>query len=112
MSRAAVGLSGSTPTLAAAALLVLRVRRLRSSSRSSSPPTAATDLFGKRVAVDGDTAVVGAENDEGSRGAVYVFTRTGGQLTTSTRRATRARSTPSRVRATRVHRDRQADRLR
>lgn len=38
---------------------------------------AASDLLGFAVAVDGDTAVVGAPGDDSGRGAVYVFTRTG-----------------------------------
>jgi FG-GAP repeat len=38
---------------------------------------AATDHFGSSVAIDGDTAVVGAEIANGGRGALYVFTRSG-----------------------------------
>jgi hypothetical protein len=38
--------------------------------------TAAFDLFGFRVAIDGETVLVGAPAHEG-RGAAYVFTRTG-----------------------------------
>lgn len=38
---------------------------------------AENDRFGDAVAIDGDTAVVGAFNDEGGRGAVYVFKRAG-----------------------------------
>jgi hypothetical protein len=34
------------------------------------------ESFGRSVAIDGDTAVVGAPFDDG-RGAVYVFTRSG-----------------------------------
>ena len=41
---------------------------------------AANDLFGASVSIDGDTAVVGAPNDDGgtiNQGAAYVFTRSG-----------------------------------
>lgn len=36
------------------------------------------DLFGVSVAVDGDTAVVGAPRHNNENGAAYIFTRTGG----------------------------------
>lgn len=36
------------------------------------------DRFGHVLAVDGDTAVIGAPGKEGARGAAYVFTRAGG----------------------------------
>jgi hypothetical protein len=36
------------------------------------------DLFGASVAVDGDTAVIGAYSDENTTGAAYVFVRSGG----------------------------------
>jgi FG-GAP repeat len=36
------------------------------------------DQFGAAVAVGGDTAIVGASGNDGSRGAAYVFTRSGG----------------------------------
>jgi FG-GAP repeat len=39
---------------------------------------AADDQLAFSVAIDGDTAVLGAPGDDGSRGAVYVFTRSGG----------------------------------
>jgi uncharacterized protein (TIGR03437 family) len=35
------------------------------------------DLFGSAVALDGDTLAVGARNERGGQGAVYVFIRTG-----------------------------------
>jgi len=38
---------------------------------------AATDLFGFSVALDGDTAVVGAIGDNGGSGSAYVFVRSG-----------------------------------
>ena len=38
----------------------------------------ADDVFGYLVAVDGDTAVAGAEGDDGDKGSVYVFTRQSG----------------------------------
>ena len=37
---------------------------------------AAGDIFGRSVSVDGDTVVVGADNDDGI-GSAYVFTRSG-----------------------------------
>jgi FG-GAP repeat/Bacterial Ig-like domain (group 1)/Right handed beta helix region len=42
---------------------------------------AAADLFGRSVAVSGDTAVVGAPQDDSLRGSAYVFTRTGSTWT-------------------------------
>jgi hypothetical protein len=45
---------------------------------------AAFDRFGMRVAVDGDTVVIGAESDDddgASSGSAYVFTRSGGVWT-------------------------------
>jgi hypothetical protein len=45
---------------------------------------AASDLFGESVAVDGDTAVIGAIGDDdtaGNAGAAYVFTRSAGVWT-------------------------------
>jgi FG-GAP repeat len=36
------------------------------------------DALAFSVAIDGDTAVLGAPGDDGSKGAVYVFTRSGG----------------------------------
>ena len=39
------------------------------------------DFLGSSVAVDGDTAVVGASGDDGQKGAVYVFTRSGDSWT-------------------------------
>ncbi len=41
----------------------------------------ANDFLGSSVAVDGDTAVVGAPGDDGQKGAVYVFTRSGDSWT-------------------------------
>ena len=38
---------------------------------------AASDELGTSVAIDGDTIVAGAHNDDSSRGAAYTFTRTG-----------------------------------
>ena len=42
---------------------------------------AASDDFGTSVAVDGDTAVVGAPNDDQGRGSVFVFARFGNTWT-------------------------------
>jgi hypothetical protein len=39
--------------------------------------SAVGDFFGDSVAMDGDTAVVGADNKDSSRGAAYVFVRVG-----------------------------------
>ena len=39
------------------------------------------DFLGSSVAVDGDTAVVGAPGDDAQKGAVYVFTRSGDSWT-------------------------------
>lgn len=41
------------------------------------PGAASGDYFGYSVAVDGDTAVIGAINDNATSGAAYVYTRTG-----------------------------------
>ncbi len=42
---------------------------------------AADDKFGNAVAVSGDTAIIGAEQDDASRGAAYVFVRSGSTWT-------------------------------
>jgi hypothetical protein len=44
---------------------------------------AAGDRLGESVAIDGETAAVGAPGQDGSRGAVYVFTRSGDSWTQS-----------------------------
>jgi hypothetical protein len=41
----------------------------------------AFDLFGHRVALGGDTAIIGAQYDDENSGSAYVFTRTGGVWT-------------------------------
>jgi hypothetical protein len=41
----------------------------------------ADDLFGASVAIDGDTAVVGADGRDRDKGAVFVFERSGGAWT-------------------------------
>ncbi|MFN0121582.1 MAG: putative Ig domain-containing protein [Blastocatellia bacterium] len=43
------------------------------------------ELFGHAVALDGDTAVIGAPYDEGRRGAAYVFVRNGAGWTEQAR---------------------------
>jgi hypothetical protein len=45
--------------------------------RLVAPDGAPGDELGNAVAVDGDTAVLGAREDDAGRGAVYVFTRAG-----------------------------------
>ncbi len=44
---------------------------------------ASFDRFGRSVAIDGDTLVIGAFGDDGDRGAVYVFQRSGDSWTNS-----------------------------
>ena len=44
----------------------------------------ADDEFGNSVAIDGDTAVVGACGDDSAKGSAYVFEKGGGWTTTST----------------------------
>jgi hypothetical protein len=56
-------------------LLVLPAPALALEQKLIAPDGAAGDLLGDAVAVDGDTAVVGAPGDDGARGAVYVFAR-------------------------------------
>ena len=43
----------------------------------------ANDHFGASVAIDGETAVVGAPRSNGGKGAVYVFARAGDGWTQS-----------------------------
>src|SRR5689334_18500109 len=38
---------------------------------------ATNDLFGYSMAISGDTLLVGAENDDSTTGAVYVYVRSG-----------------------------------
>ena len=64
-------------TLAVAALVVLPGAALALEQRLVASDGTAGDQLGRSVAVDGDTAVVGASNDDSAKGAVYVFTRTG-----------------------------------
>jgi hypothetical protein len=45
----------------------------------------AYDIFGDSVALSGDTAVVGAPQDDSNRGSAYVFTRTGSTWTRQAR---------------------------
>jgi len=44
-----------------------------------------SDLFGNRVAIEGDTIVIGAYGDDGFAGSAYVFTRTAGVWTQQTK---------------------------
>jgi hypothetical protein len=60
----------------AGALLVLPAPALALEQKLVVPDGAANDELGTSVAIDGDTAVVGAPEDDGGRGAVYVFART------------------------------------
>jgi hypothetical protein len=64
----------------AGALLVLPAPALALEQKLVAPGATGYGL-GDSVAVDGDTAVVGAPFDVGTRGAVYVFTRTGDSWT-------------------------------
>lgn len=51
------------------------------SEKLLAPDGTANDFFGWSVALDGDTAVVGAYFDDGARGAAYVFKRNGADWT-------------------------------
>jgi len=42
---------------------------------------AAGDFFGHAVAIEGDTAIISADTENGSTGAVYIFTRSGNEWT-------------------------------
>ena len=46
-----------------------------------------SDNFGSRVAIDGDTVVVGARGDDGDQGSAYVFVKPGGGWATGTETA-------------------------
>lgn len=50
--------------------------RLVEAGRVTAPDTARMDDFGRALALDGNTLVVGAPRKRGSTGATYVFTRT------------------------------------
>jgi hypothetical protein len=63
--------------LALAALLALPGAALAVDQKLLAGDGAENDRLGDAIAVDGDTAVVGAFNDDGGKGAVYVFTRSG-----------------------------------
>ncbi len=91
----ATGVAGAArshaPPAAATRLLLLVVSGLAASAapdaRAAAGPTlspqasfagAGDAFFGYSVAIDGDTAVVGAINDDAGKGAAYVFVRSGG----------------------------------
>ena len=67
--------AGAAALLAVAAGIASGVVRTQQAKLTPSD-VASTDLFGF-VAVEGDTAVVGAAGKNSGRGAAYVFTRTG-----------------------------------
>ena len=56
-------------------------------ARLTASDGAANDYFGKSVAVDGNTVVVGAWQDDNSRGSAYVFTEPGGGWADATQTA-------------------------
>lgn len=49
---------------------------------------ATADQLGRSVAIDGDTIVGGTQNDDGNKGAVYTFARTGASPRTETAKLT------------------------
>jgi len=63
------------------ALLAVPVGAQAAEQRLVATDGAGSHTFGVSVAVDGDTAVVGAPNADDFRGAVYVFTRSGDSWT-------------------------------
>ncbi|MCG6975904.1 MAG: FG-GAP repeat protein, partial [Acidiferrobacterales bacterium] len=68
------------PFIAAALLLVSPASwalTINEAQKLIASDGAAGDQFGRSVSVSGDTAVVGAYAKDSSRGAAYVFTRTG-----------------------------------
>ncbi|HXN32351.1 MAG TPA: FG-GAP repeat protein [Polyangiaceae bacterium] len=72
-------------TLGASILALLAMTVASTDARAAGPtfgqqtslPGSTDAFFGYSVAIDGDTAVVGAWNDNGNKGAAYVFVRTG-----------------------------------
>src|SRR5262249_23155469 len=71
-------------TLAASACAALAILASSATARADGPPVqqaafagGQTAFLGYSVAIDTDTAVVGAFNDNGGKGAAYVFVRNG-----------------------------------
>ena len=75
---AIVGASGHD-TAQGAAYVYQRIGRYWTYTQTLVAPDGADDdCFGSAIALEGDTAFIGAAGDDAWRGAVYVFTRSGG----------------------------------
>ena len=71
--------------MAAAALVVSADSAVAAEQRLLASGGGASEDLGSSVAIDGDTAVVGAPNVQGGRGAVFVFARLGNTWTQTAR---------------------------
>jgi len=69
--------SGSTTTVGSVYVFLRNADATWSEPAQQLSATTAGDLFGTRVAVDGNTIVVGARQDSDSRGSAHVFVRSG-----------------------------------
>jgi hypothetical protein len=74
---ALVGATYSTGHQGASYIFVWNGKRWLEQAKLTSPEGAVGDLFGNSVALEGDTALVGAWGSSGQTGAVYVFVRSG-----------------------------------
>jgi len=74
---AAVGASGSAVTQGAAYVFVRGGGVWSQQQKLTASDGEAGDAFGSALSVSGDTAVIGAPGKNGSRGAAYVFVRSG-----------------------------------
>ncbi len=70
-------MAGAYITIALITLMALPGTALGAEQKLQAGDSATNDRLGEAVALDGDTAVVGAFNEDTGRGAVYVFARLG-----------------------------------
>ena len=75
--RVLVGASGENGSRGAAYVFTRSGMTWTPEARLVAPARAASDAFGRSVALDGDRALVGAPGENGARGAAYVFVRAG-----------------------------------
>ena len=74
---AVVGAFGSNSSRGAAYVFTRNGTAWTQQQKLTASDGAAGDQFGWSVAVDGETVVIGAQSDDGARGAAYVFRRSG-----------------------------------
>jgi uncharacterized protein (DUF2345 family) len=78
---AIIGASGNETDKGAAYVFTRTSGVWTQQPKLTAPDGSEVDWFGSSVSMDGDTVVVGAYNNDNSKGAAYVFTRTSGVWT-------------------------------